>query len=217
LAPEDREEILTGDDQPVAEPGTKKKKQKSFWRELPGLLITALVIAVLIKTFLLQPFYIPSESMVPTIQINDRVMVNKLSIRFGTPDRFDVVVFTDPGAPEVRESLLERVTRSILEAVGVSVRAEDLIKRVIGLPGETITIENGRVHIDGVPLHEPYLQNGTHMPDFGPVTVGEDEVFLMGDNRDFSLDSRAFGPVPISDVIGRAFMIIWPPSRIGGL
>lgn len=197
-------------------PGTKKK-QKSFWRELPGLLITALVIAVLIKTFLLQPFYIPSESMVPTIQINDRVMVNKLSTRFGTPDRFDVVVFTDPGAPEVRESLLERVTRSIFEAVGVSVRAEDLIKRVIGLPGETITIEGGRVHVDGVPLHEPYLPDGTHMSDFGPVTIGDGEVFLMGDNRDFSLDSRVFGPVPVSDVIGRAFMIIWPPSRIGGL
>ena len=84
----------------------EEPKKRSFWRELPGLLLTALVIAVVIKTFLIQPFYIPSESMLPTIHINDRVMVNKLSARFGEPQRFDVVVFTDPAAPEREESFL---------------------------------------------------------------------------------------------------------------
>lgn len=172
---------------------------------------------MLIKTFLVQPFYIPSESMIPTIQVNDRVMVNKLTTRFGQPDRFDVVVFTDPAAPEREESFFQAVRRAILEAVGVSVREEDLIKRVIGLPGETITVRNNMVHIDGVPLEEPHLTPGVRMPDYGPVTLGPDEIFLMGDNREFSMDSRVFGPIPIDDVIGEAFMIIWPPSRIGGL
>lgn len=172
---------------------------------------------MLIKTFLVQPFYIPSESMIPTIQVNDRVMVNKLTTRFGQPDRFDVVVFTDPAAPEREESFFQAVRRAILEAVGVSVREEDLIKRVIGLPGETITVRNNMVHIDGVPLEEPHLPPGVRMPDYGPVTLGPDEIFLMGDNREFSMDSRVFGPIPIDDVIGEAFMIIWPPSRISGL
>lgn len=155
--------------------------------------------------------------MIPTIQINDRVMVNKLATRLGTIDRFDVVVFGDPAAPDVDESFFEVLGRSILEAVGVSVREEDLIKRVIGLPGETVTIEGGRVHIDGVPLHEPHIPPDTHMADFGPVTLGEGQVFLMGDNRDFSLDSRVFGPISLDDVIGEAFMVIWPPPRVGGL
>ncbi|MFO7300441.1 MAG: signal peptidase I [Actinomycetes bacterium] len=184
---------------------------------MPGLLITALVIAILIKTFLFQPFYIPSESMLPTIHINDRVMVNKLTTRFGEPDRFDIVVFTDPAAPELEESFFESVRRAVLEAIGISVHQEDLIKRVIGLPGETLEIRGNRVHIDGVPLEEPYLPPGVTMPDFGPVTLGPDEVFLMGDNRNFSMDSRVFGPVPVDDLIGEAFMIIWPPSRVGGL
>lgn len=181
------------------------------------MLLTALVIAVLIKTFLVQPFYIPSESMLPTIQINDRVMVNKLAVPFGEPDRSDIVVFTDPSAPEREESFLEAVRRSVLEAVGVSVREEDLIKRVVGLPGETVTIEDNRVHINGVPLDEPYLREGARMGDFGPVTLGPEEIFVMGDNREFSMDSRVFGAIPIDHVIGEAFMVIWPPSRVGGL
>lgn len=155
--------------------------------------------------------------MLPTIHINDRVMVNKLTTRFGQPDRFDVVVFTDPAAPEREESFLEAVRRAVLEAVGVSVREEDLIKRVIGLPGETVTVENNRVHINGVPLDEPYLPPGVQMPDYGPITLGPDEVFLMGDNREFSMDSRVFGPIPVSHIIGEAFMIIWPPGRVSGL
>lgn len=205
----------TPDDAEIVE--EERKKKRSFWRELPGLLLTALVIAVLIKTFLIQPFYIPSESMLPTIHINDRVMVNKLSTRFGEPQRFDVVVFTDPSAPDREESFLQAVRRSVLEAVGVSVREEDLIKRVIGLPGETITVENGRVHVNGVPIDEPYLPEGVHMADFGPVTLAADEIFLMGDNREFSMDSRAFGPIEIDHVIGEAVLIIWPPGRVGGL
>lgn len=180
--------------------------------------MTALVIAVLIKTFLIQPFWIPSESMLPTIEINDRVMVNKLAYRFGEPHRGDVVVFNDPAEPEREESIPEAVIRSVLEALGIRTRGrDDLIKRVIGLPGETVTIRDNQVLIDGSPIPEPYLDNGAGMPDAGPFSVGPEEVFVMGDNREFSFDSRRFGPISQEELIGRAFVVIWPPSNFGGL
>lgn len=194
------------------------EKKRSFWAELPGLLLTALVIAVLIKTFLVQPFWIPSESMLDTIHVNDRVMVNKLAFHFGEPRRGDIVVFRDPGEGEIEESVPEAVIRSVLEAVGIRTRGrEDLIKRVIGLPGETITISDNQVHVDGVEIDEPYLADDVVMPDAGPFDVGEDQVFVMGDNREFSFDSRRFGNIDYDALVGRAFVIIWPISRFGGL
>lgn len=173
---------------------------------------------MLIKTFLLQPFWIPSESMLPTIEVNDRVMVNKLEYHFGEPERGDIVVFRDPAEPEIVESLPEVAVRSVFEAVGVRTRGrDDLIKRVVGLPGETLTIENNQVFVDGEPLAEPYLTPGKVMQAEGPFVVGADEVFVMGDNRQFSFDSRRFGPIPYEDLIGRAFITIWPPSNLGTL
>ncbi|MGH3649854.1 MAG: signal peptidase I [Acidimicrobiia bacterium] len=190
--------------------------RRSFIAELPGLLLTALVIAVVIKTFLVQPFWIPSESMLPTIEVNDRVMVNKLAYQWGEPRRGDVVVFRDPRKEEIDESIPEAVIRSVLEAVGIRTRGdEDLIKRVVGLPGETIEIRDNHVVVDGTPLEEPYLPE-VFMPDEPPVTVGPDEVFVMGDNRDASFDSRRFGPVSRDDLVGEAFVTIWPISHIGG-
>jgi signal peptidase I len=185
---------------------------------LPGLLLTALIIAVLIKTFLVQPFWIPSESMLDTIHVNDRVMVNKLAFQLGEPERGDVVVFRDPAEPEIEESIPEAVIRTVLEAVGIRTRGrDDLIKRVIGLPGETITISENQVHIDGVAISEPYLPDPVVMPDEGPFTIGDDEVFVMGDNREFSFDSRRFGNIEYDALVGRAFVIIWPVSSFGGL
>jgi len=194
------------------------KKKRSFWAELPGLLLTALVIAVLIKTFLVQPFWIPSESMAPTIVVDDRVMVNKLAYDFGEPSRGDIVVFRDPRAEEIDESLPEAVVRSVLEAIGVRAGEgrDDLIKRVIGLPGEVVEIRDNTVYIDGMPLDEPYLGD-VFMPDEDPVQLGDDELFLMGDNRDASFDSRRFGPVDLDDLVGEAFIKIWPLSDFGGL
>lgn len=194
-----------------------RKKKRSFWAELPGLLLTALVIAVVIKTFLVQPFWIPSESMLPTIEVNDRVMVNKLAFDLGELERGDIVVFRDPAEPEIDESIPEAIIRSVLEAVGVRTRGrDDLIKRVIGLPGETITIQESRVHINGVAIDEPYLSDNSDMPDEGPFEVSEGEVFVMGDNREFSFDSRRFGPIPQDDLVGEAFLTIWPLSNFGG-
>jgi signal peptidase I len=184
---------------------------------LPGLLLTALAIAVVIKTFLLQPFWIPSESMLPTIEVNDRVMVNKLAYRWGEPQRGDVVVFRDPREEEVEESIPEAVIRSVLEAVGIRTRGrEDLIKRVIGLPGETVEVRNNQIVVNGTPLEEPYLPE-VFMPDEPPITLGAAEVFVMGDNRNASFDSRRFGPIPLDDLIGEAFVVIWPISNVGGL
>jgi signal peptidase I len=176
-----------------------------------------LAIAVVIKTFLIQPFWIPSGSMEETIQINDRVMVNKLAYDFGEPTRGDIVVFRDPREPALEESIPEAVIRSVLEAVGIRTRGrDDLIKRIVGLPGETITIKNDQVHVDGVPLDEPYI-GGVEMGDEGPFVVGVDEVFVMGDNRNASFDSRRFGAVTYGDLVGKAFVTIWPFSNLGGL
>lgn len=192
--------------------------ERSFWRELPLLLLVALVAAVLLKTFVLQSFFIPSASMVETLQVNDRIMVNKLSYRFGEIKRGQVIVFDDPndvGADG--ESLLGAAVRNVAESIGLSAPRSEFIKRVIALPGETIEIRGGVVIIDNAPIEEPYLTPGLRMSDFGPERVPDGHVFVMGDNRNSSSDSRVFGPVPVDDVVGRAFVIIWPPSRWGGL
>ncbi len=156
--------------------------------------------------------------MLETIHVNDRVMVNKLAFRFGEPERGDIVVFRDPADPEIDESIPEAVIRSVMEAIGIRTRGrDDLIKRVIGLPGETITISDNQVHVDGVAISEPYLADDIVMPDEGPFEVGENEIFVMGDNRPFSFDSRRFGNIDYDLLIGRAFVIIWPVSHFGGL
>lgn len=156
--------------------------------------------------------------MLDTIHVNDRVMVNKLAFQLGEPERGDVVVFRDPAEPEIEESVPEAVIRSVLEAIGIRTRGrDDLIKRVIGLPGETLTISENEIHIDGIAVSEPYLDEDVIMPDAGPFVVGEDEVFVMGDNRESSFDSRRFGNIGYDTLVGRAFVIIWPVSNFGGL
>ena len=195
-----------------------KKHALPFWLELPLLIIAALAIAVVIKTFFLQAFWIPSSSMEDTLLINDRVMVNKLAYRLGDLQRGHVVVFDDPrGGATPEESLLEATRRNINEAVGLSVPRTELIKRVIALSGERIEIIDNQVLFDGIPIDEPYLKPGSLMPDFGPVVVPAGEMFVMGDNRNSSQDSRYFGPVSTDTVVGRAFVIMWPPSRWSGL
>lgn len=190
----------------------------SFLTELPGLLLAALAVAVLIKTFIIQPFYIPSGSMLPTLQINDRVMVSKLQYRFTEPSPGDIVVFESPYDPPRNDSVPEAVLRSVLEAVGIrSGGEEDLIKRVIAVGGQVIQIRDNTVFVDGKPVEEPYLFPGTRMPDEPPVVVPEGYVFVMGDNRNASSDSRVFGPIPVDLIIGKAILRIWPLNRVGTL
>lgn len=153
----------------------------------------ALLVAFVIKTFLLQAFYIPSLSMAPTLKVNDRVLVNKLSYDLHDVHRGDVIVFQSP--PEE------------------SSETKDLIKRVIGLPGDTVESNDGHIVINGQALKEPYL----HDVFTGPVektTIGPDHYWVMGDNRTNSRDSRFFGAIPKSLIIGRAFVRVWPVTAL---
>jgi signal peptidase I len=183
------------------------------------LIVVAVGIAVLIKTFLVQPFYIPSDSMLPTILPNDRVMVSKLSYRFGEPQRGDLVVFVSPFNDEFdRETFFESVFRHIVESVGIrTASADDLIKRIVGLPGDEISVREGSLMVNGVVVEEPYLLEPGIMPDFGPEVVPEDSVFVMGDNRAISYDSTRFGAIPMDHILGEAVLRIWPLDRFGAV
>jgi len=203
----------------AVESGEKMGATRSFLRELPILILVALVVAVLIKTFLVQAFYIPSGSMEETLLVGDRVMVNKLAYRFGDPSAGDVIVFDSPLEGDERESIFGAVVRHVAESLGLSSPDSALIKRVIAVEGETIEIRGNQVLINGEPLDESYIPDDGRMRNFGPVTVPESHVFVMGDNRHpgMSTDSRSFGSISESDIIGKAFIRVWPPSRWGGL
>src|SRR5439155_3796745 len=173
----------------------KKKKEGSFLKELPILIVIAFGLALLIKTFLLQAFYIPSESMVPTLKIGDRVLVNKLVYRIHPPRRGDIIVFIEKAGPP--KSFWGRVRSFLTEGLGVTKPASrDFIKRVIGLPGETIQITNGVVNIKtpagrSFSLTEPYINSENRdTSSFGPSTIPANSYFVMGDNRANSADSR---------------------------
>jgi signal peptidase I len=204
------------------EPAPPPSRLRRLTGSTPFLILLALAIAILIKTFLVQAFYIPSESMVPTLRHGDRVLVNKLAYLGGHVGRTDVIVFADPnGAPAPDRGPLSGFLRWLGEGLGVARPAnEDYIKRVVGLPGETIEIRDRTVFVDGRPLAEPYLTEEARAcnRDFGPVTVPPDSLFVLGDNRCNSADSRfGLGFVPVDAVVGRAFLIIWPPADVGGL
>jgi signal peptidase I len=190
---------------------------RSFWRELPILILVALVIAVLIKTFAVQAFWIPSGSMQETLDIEDRVLVSKLSYRLGDVQRGDVVVFDDPRGPQDRESVVESIGRNLAESVGISTPKSEFIKRVIGMPGDIVEIVGGELLINGVALVETYTHPDTNMFDFGPEVVPQGHYFVMGDNRNRSQDSRSFGPISEDAIVGKAFVVLWPPSNWAGL
>jgi signal peptidase I len=165
--------------------------------EWVGLVVLALIIALLIKTFLFQAFYIPSESMVPTLKVHDRVLVNKLSYKLHSVHRDDIVVFKAPA--------------------GSDPGIDDLVKRVIGLPGETVSGHGGHVYINNKELNESYLPKGMYTSDFAPVKIPKDSYWVMGDNRVNSKDSRVFGTITKGKIVGRVFVRIWPLSRLNFL
>jgi signal peptidase I len=211
----------------------RRKPTRSFVHELPAIIVVALVISVLIKTFLVQAFYIPSASMENTLLINDRVMVNKLADKPDEIHRGDVVVFRDPGGwlPATTGSGGVRgAIRDALVFVGLAPSASerDLVKRVIGVGGDRVVCcdSKKRITVNGVPLTEPYLYPGdlsTPSAQQFSVKVPDGRLWMMGDHRSESADSRSHlgepggGMVPVTDVVGRAFVRVWPIGRFGVL
>jgi len=178
----------------------EKKRQKSS-RKKQGyewliLVAASLAVALVVRGFLIQAFYIPSESMVPTLVKNDRVLVNKLSYKLHDVHRGDIVVFKAPEG-------------------AATAQVKDLIKRVVGLPGETIEGRNGSIFVDGKPLDEPYLPPDVRSRDFPPEKIPPHKIYVLGDNRQDSRDSTFFHAIDEGAIVGRAFVKIWPLNDLG--
>jgi signal peptidase I len=215
-----------------AKRGGGRRRRRSFWRELPVLIVVALVLAVLIKTFAIQAFFIPSASMENTLEIGDRVLINKIVYHLRPIHRGDIVVFDGTGSwdfnnPQPNPNIFARVVDNLEGVVGITHDSSIYIKRVIGLPGDRVACCNakGQVTVNGVPLSESsylYPGNAPSTQSFR-VTVPAGSLWVMGDHRAVSYDSRGHmgdpggGAIPESGVLGRAFVIIWPPSRWGFL
>jgi signal peptidase I len=194
----------------------KPSSSGSFLRELPVLLLVAFVLAFLLRTFVLQVFFIPSASMEPTLMVDDRMVVEKLTYRFREPARGEIVVFEGETESVPRQSgAAGDVVRTVGQFLGVvPASARDFVKRVIGLPGDEILIDGGQVFVNGEPLDEPYrVEEDT---DYGPVVVPEDRLFFLGDNRPNSSDSRrSLGFVQRGSVVGRAVLVLFPLDHAG--
>lgn len=172
--------------------GTTRKNE---WWEATKTAVCGLAIAAGFHTFVAEVRYIPSESMTPTLQVGDRIIVEKLSYRLRSPQRGDIVVFS--ATPELRSQNLK----------------DDLIKRIIGLPGDTISIQSGRLLIDGKPTSEPYLQDPPRY-NYGPTKIPQDQYFVLGDNRSHSYDSHLWGFLSKQNFVGHAMFRFAPFNRL---
>lgn len=207
------------------------------------LIALALAIALIIKAFVVQAFFIQMQSMDPTLHESDRVLVSKFSYRFGDPDRGDVVIFSDPrdpctdeGGPGCDPGLARRAFDWVAGIFGLPGSKEDLVKRIVGLPGETIALHDGDIYVCDEPGCDPIGKDG-RLKDGRLVTfptsdergpqkddsevaayrIPSDEYYVMGDNRGASADSRSFGSITRKIIVGKAFVLIWPVSRFRGL
>lgn len=230
------EAVLDDAGEMPADPAGRPRRQRGFRvfvRDVLVILLIAVVASFLIKTFLIRSFYIPSESMVKTLQVDDRIIVNQLEPRFIPIQRGDVVVFTDPGnwLEPVRvapQAPLVKAVDTVLGVIGLSApdSNDHLVKRVIGLPGDRVECcdDKGRLLINGEPIDEPYIELPTTTANASPtdfdITVPQGSLWVMGDNRDHSGDSayhHATDPgrefVPVENVVGRAVLVSWPLPR----
>jgi signal peptidase I len=197
-----------------------RRTRRRFLAELPFLLFAALILTVLVKGFLIQAFYIPSRSMEPTLDVGDRVVVNRLAYRLGDPAHGQVAVFLRPTGVEQAPGggPLSWVRRAVAQGLGGTPPGnEDLIKRVVGLPSDVLEGRDGYLWRNGARVDEPYLRPGTFTSDFKKVRIKPDHLWVMGDNREDSADSRVFGQIPRSALVGRAALTVWPFPHAGGL
>lgn len=205
-----------------------KAKKGPAWSVIELVLVAAgaLGLALLIQAFIVKPYRIPSGSMLPTLQINQRILVNRLGNDFSTPQIGAIIVFHPPknyaaGCADPAEG--QEGSGPNAEPCAVARRhpsSQTFVKRVVGLPGDRISIRNGHVYRDGVRERDPYIVPCAGMPACsfpGTITVPAGDYYMMGDNRGNSDDSRFWGPIPRRWIIGRAFFTYWPPSRIGTL
>jgi signal peptidase I len=212
--------------------GARHRKRRSLWRELLVLVVVALALALVIKTFAIQAFFIPSGSMENTLNVDDRVLINKVVYHLRSIHRGDIVVFDGTGSwdfdtPTASPSIFSKAMDELEGLVGVSQDSSIYIKRVVGLPGDHVACCNsaGEVTVNGIPLTESsYLYPG-NVPSTQKfnITVPDGRLWVMGDHRLVSYDSRGHmgdpggGTIPETAVLGRAFVIVWPPSRWGFL
>jgi len=240
--PADPPTALTADESPpptspadeTAAP-ERKRRPLPWWQELIALLATAFVLALIVKTFFLQAFYIPSASMEPTLMVNDKILVEKVSYWNGDVHRGDIVVFDDPGGwlSDADEAHANNFVQRGLEIVGLYPTGGHLVKRVIGVGGDTVACKgpNAPLRVNGVPLDESYLPDNVKPCAAAAsmasrsfeVSVPDGHLWVMGDNRGNSADSTHHigepggGAVPADDVVGKVWAIVWPASRAGFL
>jgi len=178
------------------------------------LVLAIVIITTGLRTLVAQAFFIPSVSMSPQLEVDDRIVVSKLAYRLHEVRRGDVVVFDAPPdvqAPATAKSWPSRVVQAVLEGVNVvKPTTTEYVKRVIALPGEELAGRGGNLYVNDRLLVEPYLPNGRRTDDFGPIAVPKGKLFVMGDNRGASFDSRRFGPIEASSIVGRAVVKAWP-------
>lgn len=208
-------------------PGRRRARRRSNSRrnaiEWVVVVAGALLVAIIIKTFLFQAFYIPSVSMEPTLKVGDRVLVNKLSYKLHGVHRSDIVVFERPSSDPQTVEGCDGKSVTITPQKNTE-EVHDLIKRVVAVGGETVESRGGRIYVNGNLLDEPYLASNTTTPAFEAaayptqcIRVPKGDVFVLGDNRLNSAASNRFGPIPESLIVGRAFVRVWPLGSIGGI
>lgn len=205
----------------VAAPERQEHQSLGQWfREILILGLIAVLTAVMLTNYVVQAFFIPSESMQNTLVINDRVLVNKLVYKLRDPRPGDIVVFTSPERDQIEvpdHGPVGDVLNEAAQGLGLRSSVQDLIKRVVAVEGQTVEVRIGSLFVDGKQVDEPYRRDFLPMPNYGPYKVPPGTVFVLGDNRSQSHDSRSFGPVPESSIVGRAFALIWPLQRFDWL
>jgi signal peptidase I len=219
-----RARAATSPDGPVSGPVVprprKSESKTGSLVELVTIVAVALGLALLIQAFIVKPFRIPSESMVPTLQVGQRVLVDRVTLHFSDPHRGDILVFKPPKGADTDSCGRQPPAGQACDTPTSDHSDTNFIKRVVGVPGDRLKVISGRVYIDGKLQKEPFIRPSStcdicNLPR--EITIPPGHFFMMGDNRGESADSREWGPIPKKWIIGEAFFTYWPPKRIGTL